>query len=492
MITASRHRAACSAALVLAVVAILSCAQVAFADHPPTTIPKDVVITNLKRVISVRTNIEEQISEVKIKNTGTTPLPYFLVAIPPSKASHLAIVEATLVKNGVKLQVSQVSLPEAEAGAAVFQVQLKKPLSPEKILRIEVKVALTHTLVPYPATIRQSDSQFVEYKDYTQFYSPHTVLSQATAVKLASNEIESYSPKTDAKRQGDTITFGPYGKSHPWTLGDELYVHSENNHPFATLRTMEREIEISHWGNVAVTENSVIEHTGAKLEGSFSRSDYQSHSSTRQGRASFRSLLARLPLSASDIYFRDHIGNISTSTTRRDRGSLALELQPRYPMFGGWKADLEFGYNLPASEVLSRDAANPEDHVLDINFGSPFPNAVVDELTVKVILPEGSSNIRWSTPFDIDDAQFETRLTYLDFTGRPVLVLKKRNVVPWHQQKFSVAYSFPRVHMAREPGLLIAAIFALLAFTMLYVRLDFSFDASAPSPAQDGQKEKTN
>lgn len=38
---------------------------------------------------------------------------------------------------------------------------------------------------------------------------------------------------------------------------------------------MERVIEVSHWGNIAVEETFDVSHSGAKLKGSFSRYDYQ-------------------------------------------------------------------------------------------------------------------------------------------------------------------------------------------------------------------------
>ncbi len=107
-------------------------------------------------------------------------------------------------------------------------------------------------------------------------------------------------------------------------------------------------------------------------------------------------------------------------------------------MFGGWKADLEMGYNIPASEVLSRGVHDPSLHVLNISFGCPFPSVAIDDLTVRVILPEGATNIQWSTPFDVDEEAWESRVTYLDVTGRPVLVLRKHNVVAAHNQKFQV------------------------------------------------------
>lgn len=94
---------------------------------------------------------------------------------------------------------------------------------------------------------------------------------------------------------------------------------------------MVREVEVSHWGklerlpfncsgymflsiaigNIAVEDIYELKHAGAVLKGGFSRFEYQA----RRGAPSpsFRSLTASLPAQAHDIYYRDQIGNISTS-----------------------------------------------------------------------------------------------------------------------------------------------------------------------------------
>ena len=50
-------------------------------------------------------------------------------------------------------------------------------------------------------------------------------------------------------------------------------------------------------------------------------------------------------MEASDVYYRDLIGNISTSNLRADYsvGESVLELQPRFPMFGGWRNHYTIG-----------------------------------------------------------------------------------------------------------------------------------------------------
>ena len=56
---------------------------------------------------------------------------------------------------------------------------------------------------------------------------------------------------------------------------DAMTIHYENNSPFLMVSKLERIIEVSHWGNIAVEETLDVLHTGARLKGPFSRYDYQ-------------------------------------------------------------------------------------------------------------------------------------------------------------------------------------------------------------------------
>lgn len=66
-----------------------------------------------------------------------------------------------------------------------------------------------------------------------------------------------------------------------------MSVHYENNAPFLTITNLERLIEVSHWGNIAVEETIDLKHCGAALKGPFSRYDYQRE--TQSGVSSVKS-----------------------------------------------------------------------------------------------------------------------------------------------------------------------------------------------------------
>ena len=54
---------------------------------------------------------------------------------------------------------------------------------------------------------------------------------------------------------------------------------------------LERTIELSMWGNIAVEETVDARHTGAKLKGSFSRYEFQRENSGISAIKSFKTVL---------------------------------------------------------------------------------------------------------------------------------------------------------------------------------------------------------
>ncbi|CAJ0598613.1 unnamed protein product [Cylicocyclus nassatus] len=146
-----------------------------------------------------------------------------------------------------------------------------------------------------------------------------------------------------------------------------------------------------------------------------------------------------LPASVKDIYYRDEIGNISTSAVRLRADSVDVELKPSYifPLFGGWRTSYVIGYNVPSFEYLYNKGNNYalKMRVLDHIFDS----AVVEKLTTKIILPEMIRKARLITPYSMDRRPDEVRATYLDTTGRTVIVLQKENLVLEHIQSFTGA-----------------------------------------------------
>ncbi|KAI4302322.1 hypothetical protein MLD38_038082 [Melastoma candidum] len=65
----------------------------------------------------------------------------------------------------------------------------------------------------------------------------------------------------------------------------------------------------------------------------------------------------------------------------------------------------------------------------------PLSDTVVDKLTVKIVLPEGSEEPSVVVPFEVKQS-LEKKYSYLDVVGRTMVVLEKTNVVPEHSTPF--------------------------------------------------------
>lgn len=211
-------------------------------------------------------------------------------------------------------------------------------------------------------------------------------------------------------------------------------------------------------------------HSGAELKGPFSRYDFQKD--TRSGQASIKNYKTILPASATGVYYRDTNGNISTSNMKVLKDSVELDLRPRFPLFGGWKTHYTIGYNVPSFEYLFN---NENNYLLKMRvIDHIFDDMVVEEATVKIILPEGANNIKLISPYPVNRQADGLHFTYLDTFGRPVITFTKKNLVENHIHDFNVKYNFSKVTMLQEPFLVIGFFFILFVIVIISTRLDFA------------------
>jgi len=434
------------------------------------TISSDILIKNVDRQIDVSSQLAKITNKLVLENSGKSALKTFLYAVEPQFTKLVAFVGAQ-VADGAKapLKVVQAQVQD-HPNKGFWRVQLKDNLQPGKSVTVEVECVLTHALTPYPATITQKEKQLVQFKNNHYFYSPYPVVKQTTTVNVGTRTVESYTKLNPVSQTDTTFTYGPYTEQQKPFAEDVMVLHYENNSPFLTVTRLERTMEVSHWGNIAVEEVVDVVHTGAQLKGPFSRYEYQREA--QSGVSSVKAFKTVLPAAATDVYYRDEIGNISTSHMRVLSDSVELDLRPRFPLFGGWKTHYVLGYNVPSYEYLFFSG---DDYKLKMRLvDHVFDDMVVEELITKITLPEGSHNMELETPFPVQRLPDYLHYTYLDTKGRPVITVRKTNVVENHIQDFELNYVFPRVLMLQEPLLVVVFFYILFLFVVIYVRLDFS------------------
>uniref|UniRef100_H2Z4F8 Dolichyl-diphosphooligosaccharide--protein glycosyltransferase subunit 1 n=1 Tax=Ciona savignyi TaxID=51511 RepID=H2Z4F8_CIOSA len=427
-----------------------------------------LVNEDVNRVINLKSHLVKVTTTVVLKNTGTSPVSAFVFNVDPSHIKELAYI--SISKSGEDDVFFKLEEKSGEKGT--FTVSLPQPLASKSTVTFIAEEIYSSALSPFPKEITQSQNQLLIFRGNHFYYSPYLSETQTTSVELPSSTIETYTKFGNPSLEDTTIKYGDNKEFEnvPAMSQSAMKVHYENNNPFLTVSKLTRVIEISHWGNIAVEETLDIRHTGAKLKGSFSRYDYQRQPNS--GVSSVKSFKTILPASALDVYYRDEIGNISTSNLFKADEAVEFEIRPRFPLFGGWKTHYYIGYNLPSYNYLfTRGDVNAlkmrfVDHIMD--------DQVVEDLTIKIILPEGAKNIKTELPYPAKREDDSLHFTYLDTVGRPVITFTKKNLVEQHIDDFVVSYTFNRLLLLQEPLLIVGAFFILFFTVIIIVRLDFS------------------
>lgn len=427
-------------------------------------------IVNFERKINLKSQYAKVTDVIEVASTGGESSA-ILLCWPTSLAERLSRIRVTVDKERREVAPAAEAPPgDAGAGASCWSAAVRVPKG--DTLLVDVSAAFTGVMRPNPAKIGQDERQLVEYEDSLWAASPYSIKKQTTTILLPTRDIISVTPEDKATKSDTQITFN-LGSADPWSK-EQLKVHFHHDKPFKKVAKLLREIQMSHWGNIYVEETYVIINAGAEHKGPFSR---LKHSYSQGGPSHvFQNIKAHLPPAAHSLYYNDLIGNISSSHTRKSMKETLVDINLRYPLMGGWKTDFTLGYSLPLEGFLYRRPKGRNRLIVDIS--APIDDVVVEELETRVVLPEGSGNIEYTLPFDLD-VSWDKKFTYLDTRGRPVLVLRKSNLTPQHNRPFAVDYTFGATALMREPLLLIAVFATFFAAAMVYQRLEFTISKDA-------------
>jgi oligosaccharyltransferase complex subunit alpha (ribophorin I) len=424
-----------------------------------TSVSPEIENKNVDISIDITSQLVKSTYKITLQHKNNKPISSYTFVLPKRECNKLAFIAARdTSKKELKL-----SAPKITANDCSYEITVSGTST------IVIETVQAKALEPYPTAITQNEKQLVRFFGNAYFYSPYKTISQKTTVHVGTRSTESFTQVKPSSQSDTSIIYGPYEDIAPNTKSD-IVIHYENNSPFLTVTRLERTIEISHWGSISVEETIDIYHSGALLKGSFSRYDYQKDA--RSGQSSVKNYKTILPAAATNVYYRDTNGNISTSAMRVLKDSVELDLRPRFPLFGGWKTHYTLGYNVPSFEYLFYQGDN---YMLKMRLiDHVFDDMVVDEVFVKIILPEGSKNIKLITPYAVDRSPDTLHHTYLDFFGRPVISFRKTNLVENHITDFNLKYTFSKIMMLQEPLLVIIFLFILFVIAIIWMRLDFS------------------
>jgi oligosaccharyltransferase complex subunit alpha (ribophorin I) len=327
-----------------------------------------------------------------------------------------------------------------------FVVHFPEPLAPKSQITLGISYSVLSSLSPLPATIGQTDKQYLTHSFSAYINSAYQTVTQKTKLKFPSTDVPDYTTTeglksgADPERKGATYTYGPYdtakvapGTEYPIT------VRYEFTNPVITASLLERDLEVSHWGgNLATEDRYWLRNNASQLTTQFSRVEWTFSNYQKAPTSAVRELTYPLLPGSVDAYFIDDIGNVSTSRYRPGTAKTGanLELKPRYPIFGGWNYSFKLGWNNDLSAFL-RKATGSDSYVLKVPFlqGPKMAEGVqYERVVVRVVLPEGAHNVRYELIEGVASnglpganqihASLSSLKTYMDTLGRTTLTLE--------------------------------------------------------------------
>ncbi|KAF9259510.1 Ribophorin I [Marasmius fiardii PR-910] len=390
-----------------------------------------------------------------------------------------------------------------ESGAHRLNAALPKPLAANATVNIVVESVQTHATRPWPERAAQDESQSLKYECQLLVLSPYKTLVQRTKLKSTNpsiiffttpENVDDFTLENLVAKSGATVTYGPYNNIPESVTADfvskyqqTISVNYAYDFPVIEITKLRRSAEVSHWGaNLNIQDDVVLRNAGPELKGHFSRLQHQQQAYfNRAASHVLNALILHLPAGIRNAYYYDLIGNVSTSHLRtapspRKSDSKAsqnqhsvLELRPRYPLMGGWNYTYTLGWDSPLEDSANYDATTGR-YIVEIPVMTECPGAVVEDAEVKIVLPEGATEVEYAAPFPAVSSELTTHTTYLDTVGRPAVVFKYKNLTNKHVKPIYVSYKVSLSFHLRKPAAVATVLLGLFGFTLVVRRLDFT------------------
>jgi oligosaccharyltransferase complex subunit alpha (ribophorin I) len=306
----------------------------------------------------------------------------------------------------------------------------------ERILIVTEYYTNQYELLPKKITLLED--QYVVFQNTQNYISFYNTLTQKTKVKLPVNKskVISYT-KENAVIDAEKIYYRHEESVKPFSV---LFfkAHYECNFSLVVFNNVEKVHWVSHWGNIAVEEKYQIENIGAKLVGEFGRVDYDDEG-TKGGKNALRALYSKLPLRANNLWYRDEIGNVSSSRAFRDWDDVKLDLELRFPLLGGWKSNYNVGYSLPTKFHVN---VNDEDlNLLNLTYGLGYDDILAKNYTYTIVLPEHADVAKINLNIDSSNYKitYDKTYSFLDLFGRTTVIITMNNVFDIHRVPIEVS-----------------------------------------------------
>ncbi|KAI1306964.1 proteasome regulatory particle base subunit [Mortierella claussenii] len=437
-------------------------------------VPQVFKITNLLRTLDLSKPLIREITSAAVLNIAQEAVSDYYFPVDQGYTQNLAFITAENRKTKEQLEITK-DTEYADGYYQYYKIKLSPPLAPGEKVQITVTASLANLIRPFPTHVGQAERQkFVYFGNPFALTSYPASKQKTTVVQL---EVHEHPEESELVVKNNQVILGPYNDVKPLEHGI-FEIQYQLIGPVPHVRHLRRDIEVSQWGNnLAVEEHYNFVNKGAELKGQFSRLDFQRNPmAIREGNVII-ALLTQIPKLARDIYYRDEIGNISTSILTEQPDRILFTLKPRFPIFGGWNTTWYTGYNVPLSEYLRR-VPSTDRYILKVPVFVPMKLTSYDDIDIRVVLPEGAKNVKVHIPYEVDSIEHSTTKTYMDSAGRYTVTIHAENLIEEHEQDMLIEYEFSAVSYLTKPVAAASMLMVIFMTSMVFSKLDFKIGGS--------------
>jgi len=365
-----------------------------------------------------------------------------------------------------------------------MEVALSSSLPAKGETTVEIYEIFSMNLVPVSKTIYQSETQLVKFSDFDVIVRDANleIEKQTTKFYLPSKTVEDYTEVKPSKRDGGELSYGPY-KASDASKDSAVTLIFENPEAMLLVESVVRDVTVSSWTDIEVEEHYHIKNVGPAFKEGFNRVEY-----SRNPQAYItESFALELPKQAHSLFFKDVLGNITTSHTRFESTKVTVQAVPRFPLVGGWQTHFTFGYKLPVSPFLRSNGKMSSEKTLVMDILPALQQVYVKNLTINTAVPEFSTEIKGavqstnaffkaSDPFRTVKTLKGKKNHYFDLSGRPVHTMQISEVAPEladvAELQYYVTFVFHWKYYLKEP-MMVVVFAGFLALLFLLPSLDF-------------------
>lgn len=380
-----------------------------------------------QRTIDVSRSYVKEANIIEIENTGSAPQADYYFTLNDGLGFINGLSALSVQVGPQKLTVVPDTVTDSATNESAYHIELPVALSPRSSIQVFVNYIYIGGAEPLLAKISMQDTQQVllklnkfAYSPYsTENYSLHfTGLTKGQEMALLAEfervtdvDTSNFIPLVDGK----ALVYGPFEHTlEPFTVVP-MGLHFDHNRPITRVHHLNRSVwvPLSHVEQLPIEEYYELTNLGAELDKGFSRADWMigRYDAIRNHWA-----LSHLefPLEGgeqfNDYYYTDKVGVVSLHKIVQNH----LLLQPRFPLFGGWKYNFTLGWNSDALAHVRKLKDEEDTYILRVPLLNTLRDALYNDTYLSFYLPEGSEFVNISSAIPFESLDVSSELSYLD------------------------------------------------------------------------------